>query len=66
VAGGAAVLVNPKNEEEIGQKILEVLENERLQEDLRKKGLARAQEFSWEKCARETFEILKETASGKS
>jgi len=66
VAGNAAILVNPKNEDEIAAKIKEVLKNEKLRDDLRKKGLAQAEKFSWKKCARQTFEILKEVANGKS
>jgi len=66
IAGNAAVLVDPKNDDEIAGKILEVLENEKLQSELKKKGLARAKEFSWEKCAKETFKVLKGIAGGKS
>jgi len=66
VAGDAAILVDPKDEDEIAAKIKEVLENEKLQDELKKKGLLRAKKFSWEKCARQTFKILEEVANGKS
>jgi len=66
VAGDAAVLVDPKNDDEIARRILEVLENEKLQDELKKKGIARAKEFSWEKCAKETFKVLEGVAGGKS
>ena len=39
--------------------MLEILENEKLRNSLRKKGLERAKNFSWEKCAKETLDWMK-------
>ncbi|MFH1326490.1 MAG: glycosyltransferase family 1 protein [Candidatus Falkowbacteria bacterium] len=58
VAGDSAILVDPNDYENIADQISEVLENKELQDDLIKKGKERVKEFSWEKCAKETLEIL--------
>jgi glycosyltransferase involved in cell wall biosynthesis len=51
---------NPEDIDEIGEKILKVLSNERLRNDLIKKGLEQARKFSWQKTAKETLRILYE------
>jgi glycosyltransferase involved in cell wall biosynthesis len=58
VTGDAAVLVDPYDPEEIAAGILVVLQDEELKSQLMAKGLRRIQEFSWEKCARETLELF--------
>ena len=58
VAGEAAYRVDPYSVENIAEGIDRVLTDEHLREDLKIRGLARAQDFSWEKCARETWEVL--------
>ena len=59
VAGNTAILVDPKLEGDIAQGIISVLENQALREYIIKKGIERAKQFSWEKCAQETLETLK-------
>jgi len=64
VAGGAAILVDPYKPDEIADSIQRVLSEEDLRKELLEKGLERAREFSWQKCARETlalFESLNDT-----
>lgn len=58
IAGKAALLVNPKNSEEIAKAIWQILINKKLKENLIKKGREQIKKFSWEKCARETLELL--------
>jgi glycosyltransferase involved in cell wall biosynthesis len=58
VAGDAAFLVDPYNPDEIAKAIQQVLRDEGLRKDLIEKGLRRAKQFSWEKCARETLAVL--------
>jgi glycosyltransferase involved in cell wall biosynthesis len=60
VAGEAAVLVNPEEVNDIARGIQETLEN---REELIEKGKARAQEFSWEKTARETLKVYQEACN---
>ena len=54
IAGEAAVLVDPRSVHEIKQGLVRLATDETLRSSLRQAGLERAQEFSWERCARET------------
>jgi glycosyltransferase involved in cell wall biosynthesis len=47
VAGGAAVLVDPYDTDSIADGITRAVTDETLREDLKRRGLARAREFSW-------------------
>jgi len=58
ICGDAAVIVDPYDEKDITRGIIEVLD-ERKASNLRAKGLDRVKQFSWEKCASQTFEILR-------
>ena len=53
--GDAAKIFNPNNFEEIKNCIEEVVYSNEQTEILRKKGLERIKNFSWEKCAEETL-----------
>ncbi len=55
VAGGASLLVDPKDEEAIAQAMVELVEDESLRRELIARGLARGAQFTWERCARETL-----------
>lgn len=57
VAGGAAILIDPNNQEEIAEKMEKVLDAETRQA-LIERGFARAKEFSWQKTAQKTWEVL--------
>ena len=59
LVGEASLLVNPKNEEEIAENIEIILTNKGEMQELREKGIKRAKEFTWEKCAEETLEVYK-------
>lgn len=59
VFGDAAILVDPDNEGEVSEKILEVIRNKELRKELIQKGLKRVRRYSWEKCARETLEAFR-------
>ena len=62
VTGGAAVLVDPYDVESIVDGIARVLSDPALREELRVKGIARAQEFSWERSVARTRGIYQEVA----
>jgi len=62
VAGDAAVLVDPYDPQAIADGIHRVLTDEGLRRDLRRKGLARAHQFSWEQSARRVREIYGEVS----
>ena len=57
ICGEAALYFNPHDEKEMAEKIKLVLQSPRLWKSLRKKGLARAERFSWQKMAKETLEV---------
>ena len=60
VVGDAAILVDPDDSRALGAALLTVVVNEDVAQDLRRKGLAQAAKFSWEKTARETVEVYEE------
>lgn len=62
VAGDAALYFSGKNAEQLAEKIDELMTNDQLRDELIKKGKARAENFSWKKCARETLKCFKDVA----
>ncbi len=64
VAGDAALLVNPLDTEAIADGIERVLSDRTLNADLRRRGLARARQFSWEASVKRVHEIY--AAIGRS
>ncbi len=66
VVGDAALLVDPYNVEELAEAMYRVLTDTALHEQMRWKGLERAQLFSWEETARKTLKVYEEVyAQGK-
>ena len=63
VTGDAAVLIDPYDPSAIADGIHRVLTDEDLRRDLREKGLARAQQFSWEQSVRRVREIYAQAAA---
>jgi len=62
VCQNAGLLINnPYSVEEIYQKMKRLYFDNNLRNRLSKKGLKRARDFSWEKCAQETINIIKKT-----
>jgi glycosyltransferase involved in cell wall biosynthesis len=63
IAGEAALIVDPLNESSIADGISQLLFDNELQQSLIKKGIERAQEFTWKKTVMETASLyLKVTA----
>ena len=60
VAGDAAVLVDPYDTRAIADGIYRVLTDQRLRADLKRLGLARAGQFSWESSVRRVREIYEQ------
>lgn len=65
VAGDAALVVTPTDVEEIADGLTRLLEHTDLRMNLRTRGYRRVQEFSWERCARETLAVYRHV-NGKS
>ena len=63
VAGDAAVLVDPNDVAAIGQAIQNLLTDEHLCNSLRSRGLARAQQFTWDRATAETWQVLENAAN---
>lgn len=57
IAGGAALLVDPKFPEEIANAIRQVLLNPHLAQTLRKKGFQRAKDFSYKETAKQMVAV---------
>jgi len=55
IAGDAALVVNPDDPDALATALRRVSLDVDLRAELRRKGLTRAAEFSWERCARETL-----------
>jgi glycosyltransferase involved in cell wall biosynthesis len=64
IAGDAAVLVDPRDLRNLTQAIRNVVVDDCLHQTLRRRGLERAAEFSWESTARGTLKVYQE-AFGK-
>jgi glycosyltransferase involved in cell wall biosynthesis len=64
VSGGILEYFDPLSVEEMAEVIRRALEDSELRDRLREKGLARAAQFSWERCAQETLRVLTETDMG--
>lgn len=62
VVGDAALLVDPYSSEAIADAMRRVLTDSTLSSCLRAKGLARAQDFSWERSVARTLDIYREVA----
>jgi glycosyltransferase involved in cell wall biosynthesis len=60
VAGDAAVLVDPYDPGAIADGIYSVLTDERIRRELRRKGIERARQFSWDASVRRVREIYAE------
>jgi len=65
IAGGAALIADPNEPKNIAEKITEVLENKRTEENLIQKGFERVKDFSWEKTAKESINVYRSVVSSK-
>ena len=63
VTGDAAVLVDPYDVDSISDGMRRILDDPRLAEELRIKGLKRAREFSWERSVEKTQRVYREVAA---
>jgi glycosyltransferase involved in cell wall biosynthesis len=58
VCGDAALVAGPDDASAWRARILEIVDDAALADDLRRRGLARAENFTWAKAARRLLEIL--------
>jgi glycosyltransferase involved in cell wall biosynthesis len=64
VAGGAALLVEARDDAALADAIHRVVTQPELRAELVRRGLARAAAFSWDKTAMETLQVMQELRSG--
>ncbi len=62
VAGDAALLVDPHSSSELGRAMRQLMESESLRRDLGDRGRIRAQRFTWEECARQSWRLFEKVA----
>ena len=60
VAGDAAILVDPEDDNSIAAALERVITSPALRDDLRARGRARVARFSWERTARRTLDVFAE------
>ena len=60
ITNGVAQMVNPYDIDGIKNTILKVLDDDKLREDIKKRGLEQARKFHWKKTAEETVKIYEE------
>lgn len=63
--GDAALYVDPTDVSDIAQKIVSLIDNEKLRKELIEKGQKQIKKFSWEKTAKETLAVLEKIAKEK-
>jgi glycosyltransferase involved in cell wall biosynthesis len=61
IGGDAALYFDPPDTNQLKDRMLELIDSTDLKAELRLKGFANAQKFSWEKTAGETLRIYEET-----
>lgn len=66
VAGDAAILADPQDEDAFCQAMLNIIHDSSLRQRLKYKGLEQAKKFSWDKCADQTLEAYRVIANNKN
>lgn len=64
IARDAAILVDPLSTDEIAEAMANITRDEQVRNQLRSKGLVRAQDFTWERTARQTLDIYENFRKG--
>lgn len=59
VAGDAALLINPHDEEGLVEAMQRVLEDEGLRAKMRERGLARSAAFTWDRATRQLLGVMR-------
>lgn len=65
IGGEAALYFNPHDAHDMRRVIGEVLNSEKLQQQLRERGMIRGHDFSWEKCAQQTLDVYQRVLDEK-
>ena len=65
VVGDAGLLFDPKSSEDLANKIMELINNKDLYEELKQKGSVRVKQFTWEKAAKQYYDIYKKVSEDR-
>jgi glycosyltransferase involved in cell wall biosynthesis len=60
IVENAGIMIDPSSMDELRERLIEVLKNDSLRENLRRKGLEQAKKFSWRDTAKRTLEIYEQ------
>lgn len=60
IVGNSGIMLEPKNSEELAKQMLRLIQDEEYHSEWARKGLARAQWFSWETAASKTLAAYRE------
>ena len=63
VVGDAGIMIDPTDEDSLCQAILSVVKDDNFRQSLSQKGLDRAKDFSWSRCAQKTVEVYEAAAN---
>jgi glycosyltransferase involved in cell wall biosynthesis len=63
IGGNAVLKFSTQNPSDLSEKVLKLLSQPKLKNELVSQGRQRLKKFSWEKCAKETLAIIKKTAN---
>lgn len=63
--GDAALLVNPRNYDEIGNALNKLLSDSELKKTMKQQGLQHASKFTWKRCAEKTYDLYKHIVGSK-
>jgi hypothetical protein len=66
ISSQAALLVDPRSVREITEALARIAEDATLRKELKKRGLARATEFSWQKTAQLTLDVYRDALDPRS
>jgi glycosyltransferase involved in cell wall biosynthesis len=58
IVGDAGLLANPTDSADLARAMIRVLMDPQRAAELRRRGLEQAKEFTWERCARETLDVI--------
>ncbi|MEK7597393.1 MAG: glycosyltransferase family 1 protein [Patescibacteria group bacterium] len=64
IGGDASLYFDPKNPDDLLEKLKSLKENKELRKELISKGRQRIKDFSWEKCGKETLDVITGSITG--
>lgn len=64
ILGDAGLLYQQGNSKDLANKIMELINNKELCENLRRKGMERVKKFTWERAAKQYYKIYKKILEG--